>query len=95
MRTISTTWTTTVLLVGIAAIGSNSLVLSPILTDVATDLSAKPDQIGRAVAAYGGATAVAALCLGRLIDTHGTRNIMLIGAVLLSIGTLTSSFVLK
>ncbi len=51
------------LLLAVAAVGSNSLALSPILSDVARDLAATPGEIGRAGAAYGAATALSALPL--------------------------------
>lgn len=54
------TW---LLMLAIAIIGSNSLVLSPILSDVAGALSASSAEVARAAAAYGGATALSALFL--------------------------------
>ncbi len=55
------------LMLGVAVVGSNSLALSPILSDVAADLRASPVEVARANAAYGGATALAALTLGGLV----------------------------
>ena len=89
---MSKTWTTLVLLLGVAVIGSNSLVLSPILTDVASDLGTTPSAIARAIAAYGGATALSALLLGFLIDRYGARAVLIGGSVLLSVGTFGSAF---
>ena len=89
---MSKTWTTLVLLLGVAVIGSNSLVLSPILTDVANDLGTLPSVIARAIAAYGGATALSALLLGFLIDRHGARAVLIGGSALLGIGTFGSAF---
>ena len=64
------------LILGIAVIGSNSLALSPVLTDVAHSLSATPVQVARANAAYGGATALSALLLGPVVDRVGARRIL-------------------
>jgi predicted MFS family arabinose efflux permease len=52
-----------VLVIGIAVIGSNSLALSPVLTDVAADLGTSTVTVARANSAYGAATAVSALLL--------------------------------
>ena len=88
---MSKTWTTIVLLLGVAVIGSNSLVLSPILTDVARDLGATPAVIARAIAAYGGATALSALLLGFTIDRYGARTVLVFGSILLGLGTFGSA----
>ena len=88
---MSKTWITLVLLLGVAVIGSNSLVLSPILTDVARDLDADPAAVARAVAAYGGATALSALLLGGLIDRYGARAVLVGGSLLLALGTFSSA----
>ena len=89
---MSKTWTTIVLLLGVAVIGSNSLVLSPILPDVARDLATTPQVVARAIAAHGGATALAALLLGGTIDRFGARTVLVAGSVLLACGTLGSAF---
>ena len=59
------------LLLGIAVTGSNSLVLSPILADVALGLGTTPVAVSRALAAYGGATALSAFLLAPRIDRVG------------------------
>lgn len=76
---------------GIAAVGSNSLVLSPILTDVATALAASPAEVARASAAYGGATALAALLLAPRIDRVGTRRSLRAGLACLTVAALLSA----
>lgn len=73
------------LMICVAAVGSNSLVLSPILSDVSTAFSATPAEVARAAAAYGGATAVSALWLGRLSDRLGGRRALTIGLMLLGL----------
>jgi predicted MFS family arabinose efflux permease len=49
------------LMAGIAAVGIQSLMLSPVLPDIAAGLAASPARIGFAVGAYGIGVAVAAL----------------------------------
>jgi predicted MFS family arabinose efflux permease len=79
------------LMLAVAVIGSNSLALSPILSDVAADLEASPVAVARANAAYGGATALSALCLGGLIDKFGAERMLLAGFVALSCAMLGSA----
>src|SRR4029079_14993247 len=49
------------LMAGIAAVGMQALVLSPLLTDIAAALSAGPREIGFASGAYGAGVALMAL----------------------------------
>ena len=84
-------WLTFVLLLGVAVIGSNSLVLSPVLTDVAVDLGTTPLVVSRAIAAYGGATALSALFLGFTIDRYGVRAVLVAGSLLLAVATFGSA----
>ncbi|MGB3408111.1 MAG: MFS transporter, partial [Jannaschia sp.] len=88
---MSKTWLTIVLLLGVAVIGSNSLVLSPVLTDVAADLGTTPLVVSRVIAAYGGATALSALCFGFTIDRYGVRTVLVAGSVLLAAATFGSA----
>jgi len=69
----------TVLALGIAAIGSNSLLLSPILSQVAENLRTSPVRISWASAAYGGATALSAFLLAPCIDRLGLRRAVMLG----------------
>jgi len=79
------------LILGIAVIGSNSLALSLILTDVAHSLSATPVQVARANAAYGGATALSALLLGPAVDRFGARRILAAGFAVMTLAMLASA----
>jgi len=79
------------LILGIAVVGSNSLALSPILTDVAYSLSATPVQVARANAAYGGATAVSALLFGPAVDRVGARRILVAGFAVMTLAMLASA----
>ncbi len=65
--------------------------LSPVLTDVTADLRTMPLVISRAIAAYGGATALSALLLGFTIDRYGVRAMLIVGSVLLALATFGSA----
>ena len=80
-----------VLTVGIAVTGSNSLVLSPILGDVAQALGTTPVAVSRALAAYGGATALSAFLLAPRIDRVGARRALSAGMVALTAAMLLSA----
>ncbi|WP_282608133.1 MFS transporter [Pelagibius sp. Alg239-R121] len=88
----SSSYTTVVLLGVVATVGSNSLVLSPILTDVSQGLETSPAITARAIAAYGGATALSAVLLAPLIDRFGSRKMLLRGLLALFVGIALSSF---
>src|SRR3954469_16898465 len=79
------------LTLGIAVTGSNSLVLSPILADVAMGLGTTPVVVSRALAAYGGATALSAFLLAPRIDRVGPRQALSAGMAALSVATLVSA----
>ncbi|HEV7252041.1 MAG TPA: MFS transporter [Mesorhizobium sp.] len=76
---------------GVAVVGSNSLALSPILNDVATALDTTPVAVARANAAYGAATALSALTLGRRIDGIGSARVLIAGLVVLALAMLASA----
>ncbi len=80
-----------VLLAVVATVGSNSLLLSPILTDVSQGLATTPATAARAIAAYGGATAFSALVLAPLIDRFGSRTMLLYGLFALFLGIALSA----
>lgn len=84
-------WTSLVLLIGVAVIGSNSFVLSPLLPDIARDFGADPVSVARAIAAYGGATAVSALLLAPLIDRYGVRRCFVAAGALMAMGLVGSA----
>ncbi|MCG8692637.1 MAG: MFS transporter, partial [Minwuiales bacterium] len=77
---ISTPRLTALLTLGIVVMGSNSLVLSPILTDVARDLETTPVVIARVISVYGAATALSSALFGGVIDRFGARRVLLVGA---------------
>ena len=80
-----------ILTTGIAVTGSNSLVLSPILSDVAAGLGTSPVTVSYALAAYGGATALSAFFLAPWIDRVGGRTALLGGMAALLLATLLSA----
>ncbi|CAN0605732.1 unnamed protein product, partial [Ectocarpus sp. 12 AP-2014] len=80
-----------VLLAVVATVGSNSLLLSPILTDVSQGLATTPATAARAIAAYGSATAFSALVLAPLIDRFGSRRMLLFGLFALFLGIALSA----
>lgn len=79
------------LMLGIAVIGANSLLLSPVLADVAAALDSTPTAVARAVAAYGGATALSAFLLAPLVDRNGPRRALILALALVSLGILASA----
>src|SRR4051794_41906495 len=79
------------LTLGIAVTGSNSLVLSPILADVAIGLGTTPVVVSRALAAYGGATALSAFLLAPRIDRVGPRRALSVGMAALTAATTASA----
>lgn len=84
-------YTSFVLLAVVATVGSNSLVLSPILTDVSQGLSTTPVSVARAIAAYGATTAFSALALAPRIDRVGSRKMLLRGLMALFAGIALSA----
>ncbi len=79
------------LALGIAAIGSNSLLLSPLLSQVAASLGTTPVRISWAAAAYGGATALSAFFLAPRIDRLGLRRAVMLGLAALIAATAGSA----
>jgi MFS family permease len=63
-----TTCATRVLLLGVAIVGSNALLLSPIPPEAAATFGMSSIRVSWAISAYGGAAAVPALPLAPLID---------------------------
>lgn len=82
---------TAILTAGIAVVGSNSLVLSPILGDVAQAMATTPVAVSRAIAAYGGATALSAFLLAPQIDRIGPRRALGAGMAGLVVAMLLSA----
>jgi predicted MFS family arabinose efflux permease len=79
------------LLLGVAVIGSNSLALGPVVGDVAGELGASVVEVARASAAYGAATALSALLLGRVVDRVGPGRVLVRALVVLALAMVASA----
>lgn len=80
----------TLLMCSVAIVGSNGLLLSPILSDVASSLDAPLSSAAIAMSSYGAGTAISALFLAPLIDRCGaswTLKTGLIGLLLAMLGS--------
>lgn len=62
------------LLLCIALVGTNGMILSPVLTDIAGQFGVSVPVAGRAIAAYGLGTMFTALWLGRSLDSFGVKR---------------------
>lgn len=71
-----------ILMASVALVGTNGLLLSPVLTDIARGFGVSVGVAGRALAAYSAGTAVTAILLGRSLDGFGLSR-ALAGAMLL------------
>lgn len=65
------------LLFSVCLIGSNGLLLSPLLSVISTDLQTPLSHVSRAVAAYGAGSALSAIWLGRYLDGFGMNRALL------------------
>ncbi|MGY1608149.1 MFS transporter [Geodermatophilus sp. SYSU D00700] len=79
------------LMAAVAVVGAQSLLLAPLFVDVARSLGTGPAAVGRAAGAYGLATAVSALALGRTADRLPRRTVLRAAAAVLSAGLLLSA----
>ena len=75
-----------VLMAGVAVVGAQSLLLATVLTDVAASLGTGPAAVGRAAGAYGLATALSALALGRVVDPLPRTAVLRTSGVVLALG---------
>lgn len=80
-----------ILLSAIGVIGANSLLLSPLVTAVGTDLQVSAAQVMQAASAYGLGVAAAALLLAPLGDRFGAGWLLRTTMVFLAIGLATSA----
>ncbi|MDF2811145.1 MAG: ywfA [Microvirga sp.] len=76
------------LIIGVAAIGAEALVMSPMLDDIGKSLNSSPGGLGSAVAAYGIALAIAAPLFGLYGQRIGRVKLMLSGLGLFILSTL-------
>ncbi|WP_292477901.1 MFS transporter [Mesorhizobium sp.] len=78
-------------MLAVAVVASNSLVLSPILSDVATSLGSTPTEISRAVAVYGAGTMISALFLAPQIDRLGASRALRFALLSLALALLCNA----
>jgi len=75
----------------IGIIGTNGLVLSPVLTDIARDFGVSVAVAGRAITAFGVGTAVSALWLGASLERFGTARALMLSMVVGGVGQLIAA----
>lgn len=75
------------LTIGVAVIGAEALVMSPILEDIGAGLDASPGKIGIAVAAYGFTLAVASPIVGLVGHRIERLTLMMLGLALFVLAT--------
>lgn len=80
-----------ILLSAIGVIGANSLLLSPLVTTVGTDLQVGATQVMQAASAYGLGVAAAALLLAPLGDRFGAGRLLRAALAVLAIGLQASA----
>ena len=80
-----------ILMIAIAIIGCNSFLISPILNDIATSLSASTTEISRAISAYGGATALSSLFLAPYATKIGLTRTIRFAGLLMVFGMILSA----
>lgn len=88
----SSLWHSIVILMSaIGIIGSNSLLLSPLVLAVGQDLGADPAAVMQAASAYGIGVAVAALTLAPLGDRIGAGRLLRLALLALAVGLMASA----
>ncbi|MFC4215057.1 MFS transporter [Pseudophaeobacter arcticus] len=80
-----------ILMSAIGIVGSNSLLLSPLVLAVGNDLGADPAGVMQAASAYGLGVAAAALTLAPLGDRIGAGRLLRIALLVLALGLAASS----
>ena len=79
------------LLGAVLLVGSNSFVLSPILSEVASGLSTQTYHVAWAISAFGAATALSALTLAGMIDRMSVGRVLGGAALLLAVAQVSSA----
>ncbi len=80
-----------ILMSAIGIVGSNSLLLSPLVLAVGSDLDANPSEVMQAASAYGLGVAAAALTLAPLGDRIGAGRLLRYALLVLALGLAASS----
>ncbi|MEM7694935.1 MAG: MFS transporter [Pseudomonadota bacterium] len=73
---------TITLLFVVALMGANSLLLSPLLPDVAAAFAVADGRVAIAMSVYGAATAGSAFVLARTVDRFGARRVLRVAAAI-------------
>ncbi|MGE4611274.1 MAG: MFS transporter [Paracoccaceae bacterium] len=81
-----------ILMTCIALIGTNSLLLSPVLTDIAAGFEVNVGVTGRAIAGYSAGTAITAIWLGRSLDGFGLARALVMAMVVIGLAQFASAF---
>lgn len=76
---------TVALLLGVFAVGSEALVISPLLEDIAADFGTGVDAAGLSVSVYGLAVAIVAPAAGWVADRASRRGAILAGLVVFAV----------
>lgn len=80
-----------ILMLSIGVVGSNSLLLSPLVLAVGTDLGVNPEHVMRAASTYGLGVAASALTLAPMADRFGAGRVLTLALVALSAGLALSA----
>lgn len=79
------------LIAAVVTVGSNALLLSPILIDVARDFGTDTVTIARVISAYGAATAISALFLSTAVDRFGARPVLVATTAVMALALAASA----
>ncbi len=83
-----TTWGLTA---GVCAVGSEALLLSPVLKDIATEFGRTPSDAGLAVSIYGIALAVVAPFAGLISDRLSRKRALRLGLIVFALGSFAAA----
>ncbi|WP_323369909.1 MFS transporter [Xanthomonas campestris] len=75
----------------VALVGSNGLLLGPILGEVSASLHTSPEVLARVISTYGAGTAISALVLAPTIDKIGAKKALIAGFAALVVAMLASA----
>lgn len=81
-------WASTILCLGVFAIGSEALLVSPLLKDIAASFGVRGEEAGLAVSIYGLALAIAAPLIGMVSDRLPRRSLMIGGLLVFALATI-------
>lgn len=80
------------LLFSVCLIGSNGLLLSPMLPVIGAELQSPLSHISRAVAAYGAGSALSAIWLGRYLDGFGMNRALFYAMAVAGVSQILAAF---